>query len=192
VLTFMLVAGGLVAALIVWMIVRAVRLTAATTKLLAGRMEPVIAALRDGRTPPPDDVHALAADATTRSTLRRVLRDMGRGELFPQRYAGPEALAESDLVVWLMHGNELGAAPDAIELATAIDRDGAGRFFVFRFRTEPPHWASSKGWMAGVAGPYAAGEEAFDTPAAGVFSRFEPFDSRSPEEHVAALAPARA
>ena len=186
-LTFMLVVGGLIGAAIVGMIVRAVRLTGATARLLAARLEPVLAAAREGRTPPPDVVHALAGNPSTRSLLRRALRAMGRPELFPTQFDTPDALAESDLVVWLMHGNELGAAPDGIELAATIDR-GAGRFYVFRFRTDPPHWAASKGWMAGVAGPYSGSEEAFDQPAAGVFSRFEPFDSRSPEEHLAAMA----
>jgi len=42
-------------------------------------------------------------------------------------------------------------------------------------------------WMAGMAGPYEGREEGFDQPARRVFSRFEPFDTRSPEEHLAAL-----
>ena len=190
-LKFMLLFGGLIGAMIVWMIVRAVRLTTATAGLLTARLEPVLAALREGRTPSPDAVHALAADPATRGVLRRALREMKRGDLFPERHATPAALAESDLVVWLMHGNELGAAPDGIELVTGIDRPGTGRFFVFRFRTDPPHWAADQGWMAGVAGPYGEAEEAFDNPAAGVFSRFEPFDSRSPEDHLAAMVARR-
>jgi hypothetical protein len=123
--------------------------------------------------------------------LRSALRGMHRGDLPPQ-YATPEALAESDLVVWLMHANELGAPPDAIELVKTIERPAGApgqnsRYYVFRFRTNPPHWAASSGWMAGVAGPYADGDEAFDTPAAGVFSKFEAFESRSPEDHLAAI-----
>lgn len=58
---------------------------------------------------------------------------------------------------------------------------------VFRFRTKPPHWAATTGWMAGVAGPYFDGDDAFDAPAAGVFSKFEAFESRSPEDHLAAM-----
>lgn len=59
----------------------------------------------------------------------------------------------------------------------------ACRFFVFRFRTKPPHWAAKDGWLAGVAGPYWENEEP-DLVPAGVFSRFEAFDSCSPDEHL--------
>jgi len=187
--TAVLVVGGAIALLIVWMIVRAVRLTLAVTSGLQGRIEPVLTALRESRTPVPDEVHRLAADATTRSLLYRALRSLGHANLFPAEHASPEALAESDLVVWLLHGNELGAALDAIELVKAIDDDGpaGGRYYLFRFRTIPPHWAAGSGWMAGMAGPYEGREEGFDQPARRVFSRFEPFDTRSPEEHLAAL-----
>lgn len=188
-----LVIGGLIVALVIWMIVRAVRLTLATTHAMRARIEPVLAAVREGRTPSPDEIHDLAANAATRSLLRRALRQLGRDDLFPVRYATPEALAESDMVVWLLHGNELGAVPDDIELATTMERTAGApprrcRYFVFRFRTRPPHWAASSGWMAGVAGPYFEGDEILDTPPAGIFSRFERFDARSPEEHLAAIA----
>lgn len=53
----------------------------------------------------------------------------------------------------------------------------ACRFFVFRFRTKPPHWAAKDGWLAGVAGPYWENEEP-DLVPAGVFSRFEAFSNR--------------
>jgi hypothetical protein len=189
-MTAVLAIGGALAVLIVFMIVRAVRLTLAVTSRLQGRLDPVLTAVREGRTPVPDDVHRLAADAATRGVLYRALRELGHGGLFPSQFASPETLAESDLVVWLLHGNELGVAPDAIELVKAIDvgdGPGQGRYYVFRFRTLPPHWAAGSGWMAGVAGPYGRHEEAFDQPGRRVFSRFESFDARSPEEHLAAL-----
>jgi hypothetical protein len=188
--TAVLVASGAIALVVVWMIVRAIRLTVGVTAGLAGRIEPVLAAVREGRTPLPDEVYRLAADPATRSVLYRALRALGHADLFPAAQTSAEAIAESDLVVWLLHGNELGAAPDEIELVSAIDRAGPpapGRYYLFRFKTSPPHWAAASGWMAGVAGPYAPGEEAFDQRPGRVFSRFEPFDSRSPEDHVAVL-----
>ena len=168
-------------------------MTVASTTALHQQIEPVLAALREGRTPSPDQIHALAARAETRSVLHRALRDMKREDLFPSRFATAEALAESDMVVWLSHGNELGAKPDGIEHVKTIERPvGAsgspGRYLVFRFRTAPPHWAATSGWMAGVAGPYFEGDEAFDAPRARVFSKFETFETRSPEEHVEAMA----
>lgn len=82
------------------------------------------------------------------------------------------------LIVWMI--------VKTIERATGAEPQG-GRYFVFRFRTNPPHWAAKSGWMAGVAGPYFPGDEAFDAPAAGVFSKFESFETRSLEDHLAAM-----
>lgn len=191
---FLAIIIGLIVALIIWMIVRAVRMTLATANVLRTKIEPALAPLREGRSPSPDRIHELAAHAPTRSTLWRALRELQRHDLFPSQYATSEALAESDMVVWLMHGNELGAAPDESELVETIERAAGaesrrGRYFVFRFRTNLPHWAATSGWMAGVAGPYFAGDDAFDAPAAGVFSKFEAFETRSAEEHLAAIVP---
>jgi hypothetical protein len=189
---FILLAIGLIGTVIAWMIVRTARITLRSMTALQARIEPVLAPLREGRTPSPDQIHALAASADTRSLLHRALRDMKREDLFPPQYATAEALAESDLVVWLWHDNELGARPDGIEHVKTIERpEGApgspGRYLLFRFRTDPPHWAADSGWMAGVAGPYFEGDEAFEAPHARVFSKFEKFESRSPEEHVEAM-----
>ena len=190
--TIILVAGGVIVTLIIWLIVRTVRLTTATAATLRGKIEPALAPLREGRTPSPDQIQQLAASTDTRSVLHRALRDLDRGDLFPPQFASPEALAESDLVVWLMHGNELGTRPDAIELVKTVDRQSDdparnGQYFVFRFRTLAPHWAAASGWMAGVAGPYSEGEEPFGDPTPRVFSKFESFDARSPEDHVEAM-----
>jgi hypothetical protein len=58
-----------------------------------------------------------------------------------------------------------------------------GHYFVFRFRVKPPHWAASKGWLAGVAGPYDVTQD--PTPyGRKTFSRFESFESQTPEQHV--------
>lgn len=184
--------GGLIAATVGWMIVRTVRITLGSISALQREIEPVLAPLREGRTPSPDQIHALAARVETRSVLYRALGAMRRADLFPAHFATPEALAESDLVVWLAHGNELGAKPDAIEHVKTIERTiGASgrraRYLVFRFRTDPPHWASKSGWMAGVAGPYLDRDEGFDTPQARVFSKFEAFDARAPEDHLSAM-----
>lgn len=189
---FLLSTVALLFAIIVWTIVRAVRSTLTVMHTLGGRIDPVVAALREGRTPSPDQIQELAASAETRSLLRTALLEMNRADLFPPQYATPEALAESDLVVWLLHRSELGAEPEAVELVATIERPdepaiGHGRYFVFRFRMSPPHPKAESGWLAGVAGPYYRGDEAFDSKARGVFSDFEPFDARSPEDHLAWL-----
>jgi hypothetical protein len=98
-------------------------------------------------------------------------------------------MAEADLVVWLNHPNELGSVPDEMELMASLPVPAAGsegqRYFLFRYRMRPPHWAAENGWLAGVAGPYAINGPVL-SGASGTFSRFEPYDSKSPEEHVRA------
>ena len=102
-----------------------------------------------------------------------------------------EMIAESDLVAWLLHPNELGGVPDGIELAEVIEREEGDppekyRFYVFKFRTLEPHWMARHGWVAGVAGPYWDGQDPDASPP-GVFSEFEPFNLRTPAEHLARI-----
>ncbi|HET7291739.1 MAG TPA: hypothetical protein VFM88_04890 [Vicinamibacteria bacterium] len=152
------------------------------------RIAPVLTALQAGETPPPEELARFARAGDTRKVLFESLREYGRLDLFPREHLTWEALAEADLVLWLWHPNELAAPPDEIELMKQVpapDAEGSRelRYFVFRFRTKPPHWASEDGWMAGVAGPYPT-SEAPRPYARGTFSRFEAYDSRTPEEHV--------
>lgn len=150
-----------------------------------------IAAVEDrlaaGQDPDPADVERFARDRETRMVLWDALEHHGKLHCFPAMYATPEAMAEADLVLWLSHPNELAAAPDEIELMARLpvpgDRAGEMRYFVFRYRTKPPHWAAENGWLAGVAGPYPA-VGSVTVPGPGTFSRFESWESRSPEEHV--------
>jgi hypothetical protein len=154
---------------------------------LAARIEPVVRGLSAGADPDPADLERFARDPATRKVLYEALEFHGKLALLPPAYRTGEAMAEADLVLWLNHPNELGSVPDDIELMTTLAVPAQGfegqRYFLFRYRTNPPHWAATKGWLAGVAGPYAI--EGQPSPGArGTFSRFEPYDSRSPEEHV--------
>lgn len=156
---------------------------------LVAEIQPIIMAIREGGEVPMDQIARLAERTDTRSALYRALHEIDRSDLFPEQYRELKQIAESDLVVWLLHQNELGAKPDEIELARVIEKvegdpiEEKYRFFVFKFRTHPPHWAAKDGWMAGVAGPYCDGEDPLQSPP-GVFSRFEAFDSATPEEHL--------
>jgi hypothetical protein len=130
----------------------------------------------------------LAANPELRSTLYSTLASNGKSEHFPGEFLNQEALAESDLVFWLCHPNELQVAPDEIQLMARIsktlpDEAGPARFFVFRFRVNTPHWASERGWMAGIAGPYSPGGD-LQTHARGTFSELAPYDSLTPADHV--------
>ena len=57
-------------------------------------------------------------------------------------------------------------------------------YYVFRFRTYPPHWMAEDGWLAGVAGPFLRKDAPSTTAYGETFSTFEPWDSATPEEHV--------
>jgi hypothetical protein len=115
---------------------------------------------------------------------------LGKLPLFPEEFRTQAALAESNMVNWLMFPTELGRAPDEIELmhvATMDTEDGLVDYYVFRFRTLELHWGAKDGWMAGVSGPFLQ-KDAPSTVAYGdTFSRFDPWDSKKPEEHLEAI-----
>lgn len=185
------VVGGavlLIVAVVVWLYYATAKKGERVYLDILQKISPVAEALRAGKTPDSADVLRFAEMRETRKVLYETLLEFKRLDLFPRAHLTWEAMAEADLVLWLCHPNELGSPPDEIELMAKVPTPSAtappnSRYFVFRFRVKPPHWAANDGWMAGVAGPYpTAGEPAPD--ARGTFSRFEAYDSRSPEEHV--------
>ena len=186
-----LVVAGLVVlvlVLVVWLYLRAFIGGRKAYAALAARIAPVTQALARGEEPSATLLNRYAEDRETRKVLFEALASANRSELFPAKYLTWESLAEADLVAWLCHPNELGAPPSELELVARLPPPDAPSpdlaYFLFRYRMHEPHWAAKDGWLAGVAGPYAtAGAPACS--AAGTFSRFEAFDSRTPEEHVA-------
>jgi hypothetical protein len=140
-----------------------------------------------GENPDPADLERFAQDRTTRKVLYDALERHQKLALFPSKYLTREAMAEADLVVWLNHPNELGSVPDEMELMATLPVPAAGfegqRYYLFRYRMRPPHWAAKDGWLAGVAGPYPV-DGTVGSGAPGTVSRFESYDSKSPEEHV--------
>lgn len=187
----LIVIGCLVALVVVFIVWRYIATIAGASRrdqALLSAIEPVLSAVRSGATVATDQLIDLARRPDTRSILFRALHELNQSGLIPEEYRSLRSIAESDLVGWLVHPNELGAVPDEIELLKEIEREEGDppekyRFFVFKFRTKPPHWAAKDGWTAGVAGPYWDGEPPLHMPA-GVFSRFESIDSATPEEHL--------
>jgi hypothetical protein len=178
----------LVVAFIVWRIIATARAGERLKTGILAQIAPVTEALRAGREPDAALIQLLAASALTRNALFDELLALNRTELFPEPYRSAEARAESDMVYWLCHPNELGCPPDAIEFVTKAIRDGGPPvghvdYYIFRFRTNPPHWASDDGWMAGVAGPYKPGG-APTVGALGTFSHFQKHESNSADELV--------
>ena len=177
---------GLVVLLVIWFLYRASAGDTHTYRAVLAELAAVTQALGHGRDPSEADLLKFASNRRTRRVLYDVLDQENKLGLFPKQFFTWEAMAEADLAFWLNHPNELGAFPDEIELVRRVRApDAEGYYFVFRFRMSPPHWAAKQGWLAGVAGPYDVSQA--PTPhGAGTFSRFEPFDSRTPEQHVEA------
>lgn len=170
-----------------WM--NAIRASLVRDRKLDELIRPAIEAVQEKRPFAQDRVKELAEAPATRNHLFARLTELGRADLFPSGCRSIEKVAESDLARWLMHPNELGAAPSSMELMRRIAVRGeekGGTAFRFRFRTDPSHWAFSRGWMAGVAGPYWDDGEAPDS-ASGTFSELTPFDELTEEQHVDSL-----
>jgi len=135
----------------------------------------------------PRHIFQVAASPEMRNWLYDRLVELGKESLYPIALKTQEAFAESNLVQWLAYPTELGAAPDEIQLMDVVNIGSPERpmdYYVYRFRTFPPHWAADKDWMAGLAGPFSR-REAPTTQAQGyTFSTFDPWDSRTLDEHI--------
>jgi len=193
VVTVFKIIGALIALIVgfgIWRIFATIRDSHVLHTRLRNEVRPVRVCLERKESPSQADVDRLARDPRTRATLYETLREHKRLDLMPAAYGTQQALAESRLVTWLMHPNELAAAPDEIALGAEVALPDAQtkdeRWLVYRFRTMSPHWASQIGWMAGVVGPVRSRNEPTpDVPV--VFSRLPHWDSATPEGHAAAV-----
>jgi len=132
----------------------------------------------------------VAADAESQLLLFDRLRTLGQLERYPAKCRNQSALAEADMVRWLVFPTELGRGPDEIEEGALLPlntKDGMADLYVFRFRTFEPHWAAKNGWMVGAAGPFLRGEQSTTRSLGATFSRFEKFDSRTVDNHATAI-----
>jgi len=153
----------------------------------------VIALLRHGEDVAQEHIDAVAASPEMRNWLHDNLSQLLRAELFPRRFRTQEAFAESELVGWLCHPSELGQPPETVELMKVVGIDtesklGSIDYYVFRFCVDETHWASERGWMAGVAGPYLRNESPTTKAYGGTQSAYAPYDSQNAEAHVGDLA----
>jgi len=177
---------AVVIALLVYLYIRTVSGEYRRTGNLQEEIKGVVNEIREGGLPDKSEIEAFARSSRTRNILLHSLRELDSEDLFPEKYLTVPSIAESDMVYWLMHPNELDSAPDEIVPvyeSTVIIDGKENQFFVFKFRTLGDHWAAKDGWMAGVAGPYLKGGKP-EPFARNVFSSFESYDLRSPEEHL--------
>lgn len=179
----------LVIALFVTLWIRSIRVSLRRDKELSAKTASVISAIDTNLPIDMDNLRLLAADPLTRAHLLSELIERKQEDMFPEDYRSLEMIAESDLVRWLFHGNELGSVPDEIELVfdqSVTEGDRTGRCFLFRYRVTEPHWAASNDWMCGVAGPFWDDEPQACMGQA-TFSELQPYNSRTNEEHLAYL-----
>ena len=77
----------------------------------------------------------------------------GMGQRFPGKYHNQQAIAESDLSLWLAHPENSGRFPQEIQFLKTLpieDTPGAERVYVFRFRYP------GDTWRIGISGPQPA------------------------------------
>jgi hypothetical protein len=131
------------------------------------------------------ELDKIGASHTVRIVLWEQLRKLDMESLMPEQWSTPEQLAASEFSRWAGHPMELGVPPEEIELMgrfpVKVD-GGTGDVYLFRFREFPKPWEPGEGWMAGIAGPMRDGEAIGSS-----WSRFERWDSQSPEEHFLKL-----
>ena len=148
----------------------------------------VLGLARLGAEPPRAAVQTAAADPESRLVVLEGLAERGLAGLIDQRWRTQLSVAEADMVRWLTYPTELGRPPTQLEhlQTVVIDDDGhPADLFLFKFRTDPPHWSAGDGWMAGVSGPFR--HDGSPATRGMTFSRFETLDSRSAAEHLEAL-----
>jgi hypothetical protein len=153
------------------------------------RMGAILSLLRHDAAVEPAMIAEIAANTECRKWLFDGLHKLERIHFFPRKFYTQEALAESDLVNWLLHPTELGRPPDEIEFVQTVPFDtetdaGWADIFLFRFRTHPPHWCARDGWIAGVSGPFLRKDQPTIQALGDTFSAFTPWARKSLAEHV--------
>lgn len=145
-------------------------------------LNPVMQKITSNKTIKDTEILSLVQNASLRYLVYLMLCEYNRQDLFPAEYLTHEKAAESFLANWLEFPTELGTAPDEIQLVKSVSINEM-IYYVFKYRTKPPHWAAPNNWMIGVSGPYIAEMPPYDIPLR-VFSRFNLVNHISPEDEV--------
>jgi hypothetical protein len=147
-----------------------------------------ISLIKMGNEIKPELIERIAADSECRQWVFNNLNSLKKPELFPDKYKTQKALAESDMVNWLIFPTELARKPDSIELMKIIEvdsksNDGIVEFYLFRFKSNHEPWLN-EGWLTGVSGYYRKNDEPTTSSYGYTFSSFEKWDSKTPDEHL--------
>lgn len=126
----------------------------------------------------------IAADHASRDTFYTLLDGLGAASKIPAIWRTRDAFAAAEMVGWLAHPAELGRPPDELEKMAVFEGHEEGEpivLYVWRFRV------GDETWKAGVSGSYPAIPPEGSLGGRHTFSRFDDWDSASPEEHALAV-----
>lgn len=143
-----------------------------------------VALLKRRVQPPAPVLEMVARSHVVRLDLHRILKNLGRLDLFPQAFLNFECFAASHMVSWLAHPQELGCEPALLELKatlTGSTEQGERQWCLWRFADD-----GGKSY-AGVSGPYELDPSLDSMTDADTFSNFTPWDEASPEQHLASV-----
>ncbi len=177
----------LLAAFVWWRNTSVVRGARQRNQKILPLIDPIGEKLAAGKQPSIEEIESVANKSYARPYLYEVLKHFERLDLFPKHFTTPEAQAESKLVFWMMHPNELQDAPETIKLAEKVTRKLDGEmagFYVFRYQMTDGHWAAKDGWLLGLSGPFFKNDVPY-SGVAGAFSRCGDKDGEvNPDELV--------
>jgi hypothetical protein len=114
-------------AFVAWRYTSVARGAKARDKALLERLDPLAARFEAGAEVSAGDIRQIAEAPELRPMLHALLSHYAATDLFPAEYISQEAQAESTLVYWMLHPNELQAAPSAIEPVEKLNRQIDGR-----------------------------------------------------------------
>jgi hypothetical protein len=143
-----------------------------------------VALLKRGIEPPAAILDSVAKSHAERLELHRILRVMGRLDLFPKAFLAFESFAASHMASWLAYPAELGYEPSLLELQATVrgsTEEGERQWCLWRFADD-----SGKAY-AGVSGPYELDPALESMTHADTFSNFTPWDEATPEQHLASV-----
>lgn len=143
-----------------------------------------VALVKRGLEPSRALLERIGASHAERLELYRILKNLGRPELFPQTFLSFESFAASHMGSWLAYPTELGYEPEVLELAATVrgtTEEGEKQWCLWRF-------ADGDGkTYAGVSGPYESDPSIETMTSSDTFSNFTPWDEATPEQHLASI-----
>ena len=142
--------------------------------------------LKSGQSLQKEEVEKFSSDLSTRVDFYNLLSKFNEVNVFPTAYNNFERAGESVLANWLAYPTELDTIPSQIQLVKKVDfaeNDSIFIYYVYKFKTEPPHWSAKDGWMLGVVGPFLNNSKPYDWTN-GTFSRMSKVNEMSCEKEV--------